>query len=78
MSALRRHALANSSVFAAVDGYAAAGSNLCSLNRSPCTIMAQAMRAILLARATAATLVGRRPSGEQATAVLCRAVAHSE
>ncbi len=38
----------------------AAGSNLGSLNLSPCTIMAQAMRAILLARATAATLTGLR------------------
>ena len=41
-------------------GYAAAGSNLGSLNRSPRTIMAQAMRAILLASATAATLTGLR------------------
>src|ERR1700740_1031485 len=40
--------------------YAAVGSNLGSLNRSPRTIMAQAMRAILLANATAATLTGRR------------------
>ena len=31
-------------------GYAATGSNLGSLNRSPRTIMAQAIRAILLAR----------------------------
>jgi hypothetical protein len=31
-----------------------------SLKRSPRTIMAQAIRAILLARATAATLIGRR------------------
>jgi hypothetical protein len=31
-----------------------------SLYRSPCTMMAQAIRAILLARATAATLAGRR------------------
>ena len=38
-----------------------ASSNFCSLNRSPRTIMAQAIRAILLASATAATLVGRRP-----------------
>ena len=38
----------------------AAGSNLGSLNCSPRTIMAQAMRAILLASATAATLIGRR------------------
>ena len=38
----------------------AAGSKLGSLNRSPRTIMAQAMRAILLASATAATLIGRR------------------
>ena len=44
-----------------VDTYAAAGSNFDSLNRSPRTIMAHAMRAILLASATAATLVGRRP-----------------
>jgi hypothetical protein len=43
----------------AVDSYAA-GNNLGSLNRSPRTIMAQAMRAILLASATAATLIGRR------------------
>ena len=43
----------------AVDGYVA-GSNFGSLNRSPHTIMAQAMRAILLASATAATLIGRR------------------
>src|SRR5262249_49798094 len=42
-----------------VDTYAA-GNNLGSLNRSPRTIMAQAMRAILLASATAATLIGRR------------------
>ena len=40
--------------------YAAVGSNLGSLNRSPRTIMAQAMRAILLANATAATLTGLR------------------
>jgi hypothetical protein len=38
----------------------AAGSNPGSLNCSPRTIMAQAMRAILLASATAATLIGRR------------------
>ena len=44
-----------------MDAYAAAGSNLGSLNRSPRTIIAQAMRAILLASATAATLTGRRP-----------------
>ena len=43
-------------------GYAAAGSIVGSLKRSPCTIMAQAMRAILLASATAATLIGRRSS----------------
>src|SRR6266540_3422074 len=43
----------------AVDSYAA-GNNLGSLNRSPRTIMAQAMRAILFASATAATLIGRR------------------
>ena len=42
-------------------GYAAQGSNLGSLKRSPRTIMAQAIRAILLASATAATLIGRRP-----------------
>src|SRR6266498_3590439 len=41
------------------DSYAA-GNNFGSLNRSPRTIMAQAMRAILLASATAATLIGRR------------------
>jgi hypothetical protein len=40
--------------------YAAAGSKLGSLNCSLRTIMAQAMRAILLASATAATLTGRR------------------
>jgi hypothetical protein len=38
----------------------AAGSNRGSLNGSARTIMAQAMRAILLASATAATLIGRR------------------
>src|SRR6476620_4029619 len=38
--------------------YAAVG--IGSLNRSPRTIMAQAMRAILLANATAATLTGLR------------------
>src|SRR5262244_1384249 len=43
----------------AADSYAA-GNNFGSLNRSPRTIMAQAMRAILLASATAATLSGRR------------------
>ena len=43
----------------AADSYAA-GNNFGSLNRSPRTIMAQAMRAILLASATAATLIGRR------------------
>ena len=60
MSALRRRALANSYDFLrTADGYAA-GNNLGSLNRSPRTIMAQAMRAILLASATAATLIGRR------------------
>ena len=40
--------------------YTAAGSSFGSLNRSPRTIMAQAIRAILLASATAATLIGRR------------------
>src|SRR5271169_5138123 len=40
--------------------YAAAGSDPGSLKRSPRTIMAHAMRAILLASATAATLIGRR------------------
>jgi hypothetical protein len=40
---------------------AAVGSNFGSLNRLPCTIMAHAMRAILLASATAATLTRRRP-----------------
>ena len=35
-------------------------SNLGSLERSPRTIMAQAIRAILLASATAATLIGPR------------------
>jgi hypothetical protein len=43
----------------AADSYAA-GNNFASLKRSPRTIMAQAMRAILLASATAATLIGRR------------------
>jgi site-specific recombinase XerC len=38
----------------------AAGNNFGSLNRAPRAIMAQAMRAILLARATAATLIDRR------------------
>src|SRR5215469_6128587 len=38
----------------------AAGNNFGSLNRSRRTIMAHAMRAILLASATAATLIGRR------------------
>jgi hypothetical protein len=37
-----------------------AGSNLRSLKRCPRTIMAQVIRAILLASATAATLIGRR------------------
>jgi adenylate cyclase len=37
-----------------------ASSNLGSLKRSPRTITAQAIRAILLARGTAATLIGRR------------------
>ena len=45
--------------FSAVDSYAA-GNNFNSVNRSPRTIMAQAIRAILLASATAATLIGRR------------------
>jgi hypothetical protein len=58
--ALRRHALANSCSFLPADFYAAVGSNLGSLNRSPRTIIAQAMRAILLASATAATLTGLR------------------
>src|SRR5262249_24237414 len=44
----------------ATDDRYAASSNFGSLNRSPRTIMAQAMRAILLASATAATLIGRR------------------
>jgi hypothetical protein len=43
----------------AADSYAA-GNNFGSLKRSPRTIMAQAMRAILLASATAATLIGRQ------------------
>jgi len=42
------------------DSYAA-GNNFGSLNRSRRTIMAHAMRAILLASATAATLIGRSP-----------------
>jgi hypothetical protein len=37
------------------------GQHLGSLKRSPRTMMAQAIRAILLASATAATLTGRRP-----------------
>ena len=41
-------------------GYTTTGNNLGSLKCSPRTIMAQAMRAILLASATAATLIGRR------------------
>jgi hypothetical protein len=40
--------------------YAASESNVGSLKRSPRTIMAHAIRAILLASATAATLIGRR------------------
>jgi hypothetical protein len=51
----------------AVSSYA--GSSFGSLNRSPRTIIAQAIRAILLASATAATLIGRaRPHGEAAAA----------
>ena len=42
-------------------GTYAADSSFGSLNRSPRTIMAHAMRAILLASATAATLTGLRP-----------------
>jgi hypothetical protein len=45
----------------AADRYAA-GNNFGSLNRSPRTIMAQAIRAILLASATAATGSMRRAS----------------
>ena len=60
VSALRRHALANSMHSLSTLDYAACESNLGSLKRSPCTIMAQAIRAILLASATAATLIGRR------------------
>jgi hypothetical protein len=44
----------------ATDSYAA-GNNFGSLNRSPRTIMAQAMRAILLEVQRSATLIGRRP-----------------
>src|ERR1700759_730150 len=44
----------------ALAAYAAIGSIGGSLTLSPRTIRAQAMRAILLARATAATLIGRR------------------
>jgi hypothetical protein len=61
VSALRRHALANSLKFLSRVGYAATRSNLGSLKRSPRTIMAQAIRAILLASATAATLIGGVP-----------------
>ena len=41
-------------------GSSYAGSNFGSLNRSPRTIIAQAILAILLASAIAATFVGRR------------------
>ena len=41
-------------------GSQAASKDPGSLYRSPCTMMAHAIRAILLAKATAATLVGRR------------------
>jgi hypothetical protein len=44
----------------ATDSYAA-GNNFGSLNRSPRTIIAQAMRAILLEVQRSATLIGRRP-----------------
>jgi hypothetical protein len=44
-----------------VVGTYVADSSFGSLNRSPRTIMAHAMRAILLASATAATLTGLRP-----------------
>jgi hypothetical protein len=44
-----------------VETYAIAGSNFGSWKCSPRTIMAQAIRAILLASATAATLIGLRP-----------------
>jgi hypothetical protein len=60
VSELRRHALANSLKFLSRVGYAATRSNLGSLKRFPRTIKAQAIRAILLASATAATLIGRR------------------
>ena len=56
LSALRRYVLAN---LLKLQVYAA-GSNLGSLNGSARAIRAQAMRAILLASATAATLIGRR------------------
>ena len=46
----------------ATDSYAA-GNNFGSLNRSPRTIMAQAMRAILLEVQRSAILIGRRPLG---------------
>jgi hypothetical protein len=52
VSALRRHALAAAAY--------AASKSAGSLYLSPRTMMAQAIRAILLAKATAATLVGRR------------------
>src|SRR5262245_29843809 len=60
----------------ATDSYAA-GNNFGSLNRSPRTIMAQAIRAILLASATAATLVDRRSIRRASQVVLWRAGAHS-
>ena len=47
-------------LFVFCPSWTTAGSNLGSLNCSPRTIMAQAIRAILLASATAATLIGRR------------------
>src|SRR5262249_9356688 len=57
----------------------AAGNNFGSLNRSPRTIMAQAMRAILLASATAATLIGRRsidPRSETTARRKCLPISH--
>ena len=61
VSALRRHALANFGVgFCPRVTMPLSAANLGSVNRSPRTMIAQAIRAILLASATAATFVGRR------------------
>ncbi len=58
VSVLRRHALANS--WSDLPAAYAASNSAGSLYLSPRTMIAQAIRAILLAKATAATLVGRR------------------